>query len=166
MIVPSGMKPVPFEINLTCQKPTIGAPTGATCGIAVACALAVAVVAFTGAECMSSAVAVLEVSGPSDAPHCAPALTASRLANTSVPNIVAIAQTIPFIGSPLRLAPSLRIRLQNPIWISAVGPALLKFADFEFDCSRYELRRAGHPVKLEKIPMGCCSCWLNPMAAW
>jgi TolB-like protein/DNA-binding winged helix-turn-helix (wHTH) protein/Tfp pilus assembly protein PilF len=34
-----------------------------------------------------------------------------------------------------------------------VCPALLKFADFEFDCSRYELRRAGHPVKLEKIPM-------------
>jgi len=31
--------------------------------------------------------------------------------------------------------------------------ALLKFADFELDCSRYELRRAGHPLKLEKIPM-------------
>src|SRR5882724_2039017 len=31
--------------------------------------------------------------------------------------------------------------------------ALFKFADFELDCSRYELRRKGHPVKLEKIPM-------------
>ena len=32
-------------------------------------------------------------------------------------------------------------------------PALFKFADFELDCSRYELRRKGHPLKLEKIPM-------------
>ena len=32
-------------------------------------------------------------------------------------------------------------------------PALLKFADFELDCFRYELRRKGHPLKLEKIPM-------------
>src|SRR5258708_31537614 len=88
-------------MNFTCQKPTIGAPTGATCGLAVVCALAVAFVAFTGAECMSSAVAVLEVSGPSDAPHCAPALTASKLAIIKVANIVAIARTIPFIGSPL-----------------------------------------------------------------
>lgn len=31
--------------------------------------------------------------------------------------------------------------------------ALFKFADFELDCSRYELRRKGHPVKLENIPM-------------
>ena len=31
--------------------------------------------------------------------------------------------------------------------------ALFKFADFELDCSRYELRRKGHPLKLEKIPM-------------
>jgi DNA-binding winged helix-turn-helix (wHTH) protein len=34
-----------------------------------------------------------------------------------------------------------------------VTPALLKFADFELDCSRYELRRNGHALKLEKIPM-------------
>ena len=32
-------------------------------------------------------------------------------------------------------------------------PALLKFADFELDCSRYELRRNGHALRLEKIPM-------------
>jgi TolB-like protein/DNA-binding winged helix-turn-helix (wHTH) protein len=32
-------------------------------------------------------------------------------------------------------------------------PALLKFADFELDCFRYELRRKGHALKLEKIPM-------------
>jgi TolB-like protein/DNA-binding winged helix-turn-helix (wHTH) protein/lipoprotein NlpI len=32
-------------------------------------------------------------------------------------------------------------------------PALFKFADFELDCSRYELRRKGYPLKLEKIPM-------------
>jgi len=31
--------------------------------------------------------------------------------------------------------------------------ALFKFADFELDCFRYELRRKGHPLKLEKIPM-------------
>src|SRR5437899_12021201 len=31
--------------------------------------------------------------------------------------------------------------------------ALFKFAHFELDCSRYELRRKGHPLKLEKIPM-------------
>src|SRR6266576_6563745 len=31
--------------------------------------------------------------------------------------------------------------------------ALLKFADFELDCFRYELRRKGRPLKLEKIPM-------------
>ena len=31
--------------------------------------------------------------------------------------------------------------------------ALLKFADFELDCSRYELRRGGHSLRLEKIPM-------------
>src|SRR6266852_2703937 len=80
MIVPSGMKPVPFEINLTCQKPTIGAPTGATCGIAVACALAVAVVAFTGAECMSRAVAVME-----DLPSCGKGLVkAQDTENTAV----------------------------------------------------------------------------------
>jgi len=34
-----------------------------------------------------------------------------------------------------------------------VAPALLKFADFELDCSRYELRRSGHFLRLEKIPM-------------
>src|SRR6266850_6399860 len=32
-------------------------------------------------------------------------------------------------------------------------PALFKFGDFELDCPRYELRRKGHPLKLEKIPM-------------
>src|SRR2546430_7284366 len=36
-----------------------------------------------------------------DAPHCAPALTAITPAITNVPNIIAIARTIPFIGSPL-----------------------------------------------------------------
>src|SRR5258708_467220 len=104
-------------MNFTCQKPTIGARTGATCGLAVVCALAVAVVAvvaFTGAECKSSAVAVLEVSGPSDAPHCALALTASRLANTSVANIVAIARTIPFIGSPLSAGTESQDSLAKP----------------------------------------------------
>jgi TolB-like protein/DNA-binding winged helix-turn-helix (wHTH) protein/Tfp pilus assembly protein PilF len=34
-----------------------------------------------------------------------------------------------------------------------VTPALLKFVDFELDYSRYELRRLGRPLKLEKIPM-------------
>jgi len=36
---------------------------------------------------------------------------------------------------------------------STVAPGLFKFADFKLDCSRYELRRGGHPLKLEKIPM-------------
>src|SRR5215813_2912231 len=35
----------------------------------------------------------------------------------------------------------------------AVPPAIFKFADFELDCKRYELRRVGQAVKLEKIPM-------------
>jgi DNA-binding winged helix-turn-helix (wHTH) protein/Tol biopolymer transport system component len=34
-----------------------------------------------------------------------------------------------------------------------VPPAIFKFADFELDCTRYELRRGGQSVKLEKIPM-------------
>ena len=37
--------------------------------------------------------------------------------------------------------------------LAAVTSDLLKFADFELDCSRYELRRQGHALKLEKIPM-------------
>ena len=28
-----------------------------------------------------------------------------------------------------------------------------KFGDFELDCARFELRRKGHPLKLERIPM-------------
>jgi DNA-binding winged helix-turn-helix (wHTH) protein len=34
-----------------------------------------------------------------------------------------------------------------------VTPALLRFEDFELDSLRYELRRNGPPLKLEKIPM-------------
>jgi TolB-like protein/DNA-binding winged helix-turn-helix (wHTH) protein/Tfp pilus assembly protein PilF len=34
-----------------------------------------------------------------------------------------------------------------------VTPVLLRFADFELDPLRYELRRNGRPLKLEKIPM-------------
>jgi TolB-like protein/DNA-binding winged helix-turn-helix (wHTH) protein len=34
-----------------------------------------------------------------------------------------------------------------------VTPALIKFEVFELDCARYELRRNGRPLKLEKIPM-------------
>jgi len=34
-----------------------------------------------------------------------------------------------------------------------VAAPRFQFADFEFDLSRYELRRAGHAVRLEKIPM-------------
>src|SRR5437868_13394779 len=69
--VSSGMPVVPLEINFTCQKPTIAAPTGATCLLKPLCTLAVACVAFTGAARSKSAVAVLDVIGPSDAPHCA-----------------------------------------------------------------------------------------------
>ena len=32
-------------------------------------------------------------------------------------------------------------------------PGLIKFEQFELDCSRYELRYGGHAQKLEKIPM-------------
>jgi TolB-like protein/DNA-binding winged helix-turn-helix (wHTH) protein/Tfp pilus assembly protein PilF len=32
-------------------------------------------------------------------------------------------------------------------------PGLIKFEEFELDCARYELRRRGHALKLEKIPM-------------
>ncbi len=32
-------------------------------------------------------------------------------------------------------------------------PGLIKFEQFELDCSRYELRHRGHAQKLEKIPM-------------
>ena len=28
-----------------------------------------------------------------------------------------------------------------------------KFGDFELDCARFELRRNGHPQKLERIPL-------------
>jgi hypothetical protein len=52
-----------------------------------ACALAVAVAAFNGAERSRSAVAVLDVIGPSDAPHCALALTAKTLAAINIPNV-------------------------------------------------------------------------------
>jgi Tol biopolymer transport system component/DNA-binding winged helix-turn-helix (wHTH) protein len=34
-----------------------------------------------------------------------------------------------------------------------VSTGLIKFAEFVLDCDRYELLRAGRPVKLEKIPM-------------
>jgi DNA-binding winged helix-turn-helix (wHTH) protein len=34
-----------------------------------------------------------------------------------------------------------------------VTPAVLQFEGFELDCARYELRRNGRPLKLEKIPM-------------
>src|SRR6267143_6961140 len=33
------------------------------------------------------------------------------------------------------------------------APGLIKFEQFELDCSRYELRHGGHAQKLEKIPM-------------
>ena len=32
-------------------------------------------------------------------------------------------------------------------------PEIIKFEEFELDKGRYELRRRGHPVKLEKVPM-------------
>ena len=34
-----------------------------------------------------------------------------------------------------------------------MSAALIKFDDFALDCDRYELLRAGRPIKLEKIPM-------------
>jgi hypothetical protein len=91
------MPVVPLEMNFTCQKPTIGAPTGAATKVALACAVAVAVVAFTGAECIRSAVAVLDVIGPSDAPHCALAFTATTVAIISIPNVTAIARIVVLI---------------------------------------------------------------------
>jgi len=30
---------------------------------------------------------------------------------------------------------------------------VIKFEEFELDCARYELRRRGHALKIEKIPM-------------
>ena len=33
-----------------------------------------------------------------------------------------------------------------------VGPVVYRFGDFELDTGRYELRRAGIPVKTEKLP--------------
>lgn len=35
----------------------------------------------------------------------------------------------------------------------AVPSEIIKFEEFELDKGRYELRRRGHPVKLEKVPM-------------
>jgi TolB-like protein/DNA-binding winged helix-turn-helix (wHTH) protein/Tfp pilus assembly protein PilF len=32
-------------------------------------------------------------------------------------------------------------------------PGLIKFGEYELDCARYELRKQGHALKLEKIPM-------------
>jgi DNA-binding winged helix-turn-helix (wHTH) protein len=32
-------------------------------------------------------------------------------------------------------------------------PGIFRFADFELDRSVYELRRKGHPLKLERIPL-------------
>jgi cholera toxin transcriptional activator len=34
-----------------------------------------------------------------------------------------------------------------------VAPEIIKFDEFELDLSRYELRRRGRPLKLEKVPM-------------
>jgi len=34
-----------------------------------------------------------------------------------------------------------------------VPPGLFQFEDFELDCARFELRRKGRPLRLEKIPM-------------
>ena len=34
-----------------------------------------------------------------------------------------------------------------------VTAGLIKFDQFALDCDRYELLRAGRPIKLEKIPM-------------
>jgi len=34
-----------------------------------------------------------------------------------------------------------------------VAPEIIKFDEFELDLSRYELRRRGQPLKLEKVPM-------------
>ena len=31
--------------------------------------------------------------------------------------------------------------------------AAIKFDEFSLDCDRYELLRAGRPIKLEKLPM-------------
>src|SRR6266478_10148341 len=108
--VPSGMPVVPLEMNFTCQKPTIGAPTGAVCKVALACAAAVAVVAFTGAECISSAVAVLDVIGPSDAPHCALAFTATTVANINIPTVTATVRIMFLIRlSPLSVGTGLSV---------------------------------------------------------
>jgi len=74
--VPSGMKPVPLEINVTCQKPTIPAPFACAAGA----------LEDLAAERMSMAVAVLDARCPSDAPHWALALTAEKQATTSIAN--------------------------------------------------------------------------------
>jgi DNA-binding winged helix-turn-helix (wHTH) protein len=34
-----------------------------------------------------------------------------------------------------------------------VPPSSYKFGEFELDCARYELRRNGRTLKLERIPM-------------
>jgi tetratricopeptide (TPR) repeat protein len=87
--VSSGMPVVPLEINFTCQKPTIAPPTGATFRLWLLCALAVAIAAFNGTARSRSAVAVLDVIGPSDAPHCALVFTAKTVATTNIPRVTA-----------------------------------------------------------------------------
>ena len=41
----------------------------------------------------------------------------------------------------------------GPVWLSSVIPSLYKFGEFELDSARYELRRNGRRLKLERIPM-------------
>src|ERR1041385_7954405 len=36
---------------------------------------------------------------------------------------------------------------------AAVPPGIVKFDEFELDCNRYQLLRAGRRIKLEKLPM-------------
>jgi DNA-binding winged helix-turn-helix (wHTH) protein len=38
------------------------------------------------------------------------------------------------------------------VWV-AMAPSSYKFGEFELDCARYELRRNGRILKLERIPM-------------
>src|SRR5437660_5054935 len=112
--VPSGINPVPFEMNFTCQKPTIAAPAGAACWLRLLCALAVACVAFNGAERSRSAVAVLDVIGPSDAPHCALVFTAKTVATINIPYVTAMARIMFLIGlSPFGRHGSQGLHLQT-----------------------------------------------------
>lgn len=43
---------------------------------------------------------------------------------------------------------------------------IFRFDGFELDRTAFELRRAGHVVRLERIPLELLFFWLNVVVSW